>query len=468
MKVIGLVFLLAAVASCTKQNPNLCCTDAADCMAQGLSNDSQCGEGLLCRGHQCIAVTCGASSDCDASAPYCVASACSASCMDDTQCPGYGQASVPYCVAGSCVECRSASDCSTSEPVCGEGMCRRCERHDECDSGACADDGSCVSAANVSYVETIGSNSSTCTKASPCNTVARALLQTNTYIVVGSGDYSLATTLTANGKHVIIGRGTRPRFLRTTTGPIVTITNGDLTLDHVAVVGATASSNADDGLGISSVPMSGTVALTLYDVEATDNASAGVGAGGSTLRAVASTFARNGNGVQTGDGTSTFDRCLVTDNRFSGLVLDGGLYTLTNNFIVRNQDGWGVNLYTTIPGSRVEFNTIADNVSGINSTGAGFNCNMTGMTATFPNNIIVRNTRQTQGAACAYPSSLILDSDISAVKFKSADTQPFDYHLTSGSMAIDMATTSSLDHDYDGDLRPAGAIRDVGADEFVP
>jgi hypothetical protein len=284
---------------------------------------------------------------------------------------------------------------------------------------------------------------------------------------VGSGDYALATTLTANGKHVIIGRGNRPRLLRTTAGPIVTITNGDLTLDHMAVVGATASSNEDDGLGIASVPMSGTSTLTVRDVEITDCASAGVGAGRSTIRAVSSTFARNGNGVQTGDGTATFDRCVISDNRHSGLVLDGGLYTLTNNYIVRNKDGWGVNMYVTAPGSRVEFNTIADNLSPDN-LGAGFNCNMTDMTATFPNNIIVRNARQVQGTACSYPNSLIIDSDVSDLKFKSADTQPYDYHIGAGSIAIDAATASSEDHDFDGDVRPAGAGRDIGADEFVP
>ena len=90
MKAIGLVIIHVAVAGCTKQNPNLCCTDEADCAAQGLSNDAQCGDGLLCRGNQCIAVSCSASNECDASAPYCVDSSCAEACIGDEQCPGFG------------------------------------------------------------------------------------------------------------------------------------------------------------------------------------------------------------------------------------------------------------------------------------------------------------------------------------------------------------------------------------------
>jgi hypothetical protein len=41
-----------------------------------------------------------------------------------------------------------------------------------------------------------------------------------------------------------------------------------------------------------------------------------------------------------------------------------------------------------------------------------------------------------------------------------------DYHITAGSVAIDAADPiTSTDHDYDGEARPKGAARDVGADE---
>ncbi|MDB4956670.1 MAG: hypothetical protein JWO36_4239, partial [Myxococcales bacterium] len=62
------------------------------------------------------------------------------------------------------------------------------------------------------------------------------------------------------------------------------------------------------------------------------------------------------------------------------------------------------------------------------------------------------------------PGSIITDN-IATLHFKSPDVQPYDYHVDLGSSAIDTATGSSIDHDFDGDPRPKGNGRDVGADE---
>ncbi|MBO9391204.1 MAG: fibronectin type III domain-containing protein, partial [Roseiflexus sp.] len=42
----------------------------------------------------------------------------------------------------------------------------------------------------------------------------------------------------------------------------------------------------------------------------------------------------------------------------------------------------------------------------------------------------------------------------------------FDYHIQSGSAAIDQAMDSDLSTDLDGQKRPSGSTRDVGADEY--
>src|SRR2546425_860895 len=62
MRKIQLLALCVAVA-CTKQNPNVCCNDQADCNAHGIPVGSVCDPGLVCRGNQCIAGTCASTTD---------------------------------------------------------------------------------------------------------------------------------------------------------------------------------------------------------------------------------------------------------------------------------------------------------------------------------------------------------------------------------------------------------------------
>ena len=83
-----------------------------------------------------------------------------------------------------------------------------------------------------------------------------------------------------------------------------------------------------------------------------------------------------------------------------------------------------------------------------------------------PNNIIARNgSANIAGSGCTATSSLTLGTDVTALMFKSPDSAPYDYHILHGSSAIDQATASTIDHDYDGDHRPMGSASDIGADE---
>jgi hypothetical protein len=44
---------------------------------------------------------------------------------------------------------------------------------------------------------------------------------------------------------------------------------------------------------------------------------------------------------------------------------------------------------------------------------------------------------------------------------------PYDYHIMDSSKAIDMATTmSNVSNDFDGEFRPQGPQKDLGADEY--
>ena len=54
------------------------------------------------------------------------------------------------------------------------------------------------------------------------------------------------------------------------------------------------------------------------------------------------------------------------------------------------------------------------------------------------------------------------------LNFAEPNTIPYDYHLRTGNIAIDMAATSTVMFDVDGEARPNGAARDIGADELYP
>ncbi len=463
--VLGVLVLVA----CTKPNPNVCCTDEADCTTKGIPVGSQCEEGLLCRGNQCIAQPCSSSASCDSAAPYCVADSCAESCTEDAQCPGFSQAAEQrFCESAACVACRVdvPADCVDSAPVCDQGRCRTCQAHAECSSGVCASDGTCAAENSIAYVEAGGAATSECTRASPCSTIVRALaiLPTRSYILIGSGTYAADSTITFKGTRALIGRGpTKPIVSRTTAGPIFTFgLSTDALFQNLQISGAT-SSGTEYGIGILCDGHNGTAMVRLRDTTVTQNASNALQLPACSFDITNSVVTDNGGGLYHQDTQGTIDRSIVSGNG-SGIEIDGGVYVVTNNIITRNR-GNGINLFSASPNNRVEFNTIVDN-SGANTY--GFTCQVQGASASFPNNIIARNTLQTIAMNCTFPNSIIADTNISSLAFRSPDVQPYDYHLTAGSVAIDAASVSTLGQDYDGQARPNGNGRDVGADEFYP
>ena len=462
------VFLLLFVVGCTKQNPNLCCTDEVDCTNVGLEEVKGCSDGLLCRGNQCIAEVCASSAECDADAPFCRLEPdgrCQQTCTEDNQCPGFGQAaSDVFCEAGACVECRTADDCgSASTPICSAGTCVGCSSNDQCESGVCVDDGTCAVQADVAYVAPNGPSTGDCLESSPCATIESALSLGRPFIVIESGTYTRVGTLSLVGTNVrLIGRGaTRPILRRSATGSIVTISSAaSVSFESIEISGATGAT-PNDAHGIRCTQQQGVPKVRLVDVVLRNNALGGMFSQACTVDASRSEIRNNaGFGLQFVDTNATIDRCVVADNAFDGASLDVGVYAVTNSFVVRN-GGNGVEL-TASAGCKVEFNTIVDNGSAV-SDGTGFFCNASNLS--FPNNIIARNKIETAGSGCTFPNSIIIDSDITPLKFVSPEAAPFDFHIQAGSLAIDAATITTIDHDFDGDVRPGNAA-DVGADEL--
>jgi hypothetical protein len=192
------------------------------------------------------------------------------------------------------------------------------------------------------------------------------------------------------------------------------------------------------------------------------NAADGIFTRNCAVFASRSTFRGNGGkGIDLVDTNGSIDQALITGNQTGAISFDSGVFSLTNSFVFRNTGG--ISFFSQNTGNRFEFNTIVDNAGSV----PGVACNSGSEPSSHPNNIIARNTpSNTSGNTCTYPSSLVLDGDVTALKFTSPDAAPYDYHLGAGSIAIDAATVSTLDHDFDG--QPRSSPRDVGADEYVP
>ena len=474
MRFMLIVFILVG---CTKKNPGACCTDEANCAAVGLPSGSTCDEGKLCRGNRCVEQRCTTVGDCDATAPYCVKfddSVCSETCSTDSNCPGFGQTDADkFCVGGGCVQCRAGiSDCPAEAPLCtADGKCAACIAHADCASGVC-DNGRCAREDEIAYVATNGNPASDCTPVSPCNTIDRGLLvgPARQFVLIESGTYSSTSAIAIIGVRWLIGRGaSRPVLTRSTDGPIVVASGpSQVKLQHLEVFGARGTSSPNQGNGVECNAIGGAPKLELIDMLVRLSASDGVNGSGCDFNATASQFLNNTNhGVRLTDGTALIDRCTSMFSSI-GVALDGGIYVVTNTVVARNSFR-GIDLYSVNNGNRIEHSTIIDNGDG--AIGSGIECNLVGnAVGVFPNNIIARNkplqVEPTTNSQCIYPGSMLIDTDITALKLKMPDAPPYDFHLLPGSNAIDVGVQSSIKTDLDGESRPFGGANDVGADEL--
>jgi hypothetical protein len=277
-----------------------------------------------------------------------------------------------------------------------------------------------------------------------------------------------------NGQ-VLKGMG-MPMLRRDSAGPIISVTGGHVIIENVEVFGAETGFNGEVADGIYCDGMGITPTLELRGVEVRANRNNGLHAQACEVSVSGSAFFYNGRGptdnrdgsaIWVVGGSVTIDRSMLYGNA-AGLDLDTGRFQVTNTFITNSfgrTGGYGVEVASVEPGSRFEHNTIVDNGRS-STTGGGFNCTVQNATAAFPNNIIARNLVQIAGTNCTFPSSIITDTDVTAIKFLGVHDAMYDYHVTAGSIAIDAATSSTVAHDFDGE--PRLPPTDIGADEFVP
>jgi len=402
-----------------------------------------------------ICVECTESTECGTTAPACNPEThlCTA-CTLDTDCLDH--AGTPRCFVddGTCVGClEPAADCTeATAPVCDEDAhaCRGCASESECASDACdTATGACFAEADVIYLAPGGAAGS-CTQAAPCATFAQGFAQvagTRNVVKAAAGTYgeftvnALAVTVLGNGATVQSGANDQD---------LVTVTNGA----DVTIVGLTIRNAGGTGRGV----VCGTGAASTVALQ------------GATVRGNA------GGGVSASNCTVTLESSTVSGNAGGGVSISGGTSTLRNTWVVANGGptaGVGGVKLDNIAGLMFEFNTVADNVTN-SAFAAGIQCSA--LSPVVLSNSIVHGSAANQIGSpiqCSYAHSMSNQSlggssNVSgSPSFVNAGSG--DYHLAPTSTGVDAADpAATLAIDIDGDARPQGTARDMGADEVLP
>lgn len=358
----------------------------------------------------------------------------------------------------SCVECTPEQSglCAGVTPVCGdERACRGCAAHTECASAACAPDGSCADEAQVAYVDPEGTDNAECTAAAPCTRIAQALATSRPYLKLrGTTDEGVVI----EERDVTFLADPGARLTRTINGIVLEIRGAS----RVGIFDLEISGGSGPGgIGIA-MPAGGAAVVTLVRAVVRDNTGGGVVAGAGTLVARRSLFLGN-----TGGGISLASTEFDLENNV--IARNGGLSTLFGGVLV-SQIAAGRR--------RLEFNTITEN-GGMTGATTGVLCSVVGQPITFSNNIIYANQAlgggaQVGGTNCAWTYSNIGPGSLGGtgnldVDPRFVNVMQNDFHIGPGSLVIDRADpAATVGIDFDGELRPLGDGRDIGADERAP
>ncbi len=386
---------------------------------------------------------CAASAACPDATPICagMCRACSSN-ADDAACAARS-AAAPRCDSstGKCVACRAdtqATDCAAATPICDQGACRKCAAHAECASLICNADGSC--ATDVAYVDNqngacTGTHSGTIND--PYCDIQTALnSKSNIHVTASNTAYSSFTV--SNGTIVIVGPSAR---ITGGAGPAVSVTGGSLLLDGVEVTGAFAGQT---GVYCAAAVLGPTLTVLRSNIH--DLA---------------------GVGISTNNCKLILDRDAIgPGNSGGGISITGTQYAITNCFIVGNgAAGPGVTIglgsSELAGGPGFAHDTVAKNVTLAGVAGLACNAGITAIT-----NTIVWGNDTGGSGTCNFVHTVTTGNP----DFVNATGPAFDFHLAGRTTAndaccIDQLTTSPVDHDFDGRLRPQNVKWDIGAHE---
>lgn len=459
-------------AGCTKETPGFCCSTLDSCAGTGAASVVTCDpagsrpfcddDGSYGAAHTCVpdpaAPGCTTSVECTTPAlPVCDVddTGTCIGCTTPDDCARFPERGLCDPVGRACVECVTNTDCTAGDaPICdGGGTCIGCTADAQCASGVCDEGaGACVAEADLIYVSRTGGGGTACTMASPCATIAggvAAITATRRYMKISAEEYDESVVL--DGRDVTIiapGTGIRPAGLN--QAALLVLNDSTVRIEGLRLHDGGGGTSAD-GLRCAS-PVGGSPSIALIGTRIEGNGGLGIDAIACDIRV---------------------DGGYIVNNPGGGISISMGSFDIINTYITGNGAGTpvgGVKLDANTATSRFEFNTVAGNLAATGFAQAMI-CSSV-QSQRIANNILWgASADQVAATNCELEFNLSNEglSGQGNVTGSPTFVSSTNFHLMAGSEGIDDADpTADVRTDADGDLRPQGGRKDIGADEVTP